>query len=258
MAGETSGNADGDAPRYQRIADELRKAITDGEYQPGHALPSVTQLMRQYGVSRSTVQTALATLRAEGLTENRYGAGTIVRARPTVQRLARARLSRAEREAGRGAFVTDADTAGFTATVDVTVRTEPADADTAAVLDCQVGDEVLVRERVMSADGVPVQLATSRFPRSVTRGTRIEEENTGPGGSYRVLEEHNHRLDHAVESVRSRPATAAEAGRLRLSPGAPVLEVERVAIDGDGMPVEVNRMVMVGERYELVYEIDMD
>jgi len=36
----------------------------------------------------------------------------------------------------------------------------------------------------MSADGHPVQLATSRLPRSLTEGTPIESKNTGPGGTY--------------------------------------------------------------------------
>jgi GntR family transcriptional regulator len=258
VAGETSENPESGALLYKRIADELRTAITSGEYLPGHALPSVTQLMERYGVSRSTVQTALSMLRAEGLTENRYGAGTVVRARPTVIRLARNRLSRAERAAGRGAFMSDAAAGGFTPTTEVTVRTEPADEHTAAALGIAIGDEVLVRDRVMSADGVPIQLATSRLPRTITRGTRIEDEDTGPGGTYGRLEENGHHLDHAVESVRSRPATAEESARLGLPAGAPVFAVDRIAVDTAGRPVEVNRMVMAGERYELVYEIDMD
>src|SRR5688500_11538762 len=161
VAGNTSGHPDNGTLLYRRIADELRGAITSGEYRPGHALPSVTQLMERYGVSRSTIQSALAVLRAEGLTENRHGAGTVVRARPTVQRLSRSRLSRADRAVGQGAFLSDAAAAGFTPTVDVTVTFETADPPTAAALAVAEGAEVVVRSRVMRADGTPVQLATS-------------------------------------------------------------------------------------------------
>lgn len=256
MASDTSGNARPEL-RYRALAAELRAAITRREYRAGQALPSVSSLIKRHGVSRQTVQSALDVLRDEGLIEGRPGAGVFVRERPTVQRLARNRLSRAERDAGRGAMMTDAATGGFTVTVQTDVYFEHADPFTAETLRIAEGDEVVVRDRVMSADSVPVQLATSRLPRAITRGTRIEEADTGPGGTHARLEEAGHRLDRAVETVAARPATADEAGLLRTQPGTPVFEVERVVFTADSTPVEVNRMVMVAERYQLVYEIDM-
>lgn len=250
-----------DQPRRNRarlIADDLRTAIRTGEYQPGHQLPSTSALRQRHRAATATVNSAINLLRDEGLVEGRPGAGVFVRERPTVKRLARNRLSRAERDAGRGAMMTDATSGGFTVTVQANVRFEPADPATAETLQIAEGDEVVVRDRVMSADGVPVQLATSRLPRAITRGSRVEQENTGPGGTHARLEELGHRLDRAVETVAARPATVEEADLLRLQPGAPVVEVERVVFTVDGAPVEVNRMVMTGERYQLVYEIDMN
>lgn len=256
MASDTSGNARPEL-RYRALAAELRTAINRRDYRPGQALPSVSALIKQHGVSRQTVQSALDVLRDEGLIEGRPGAGVFVRERPTVKRLARNRLSRRERDAGRGAMMTDAAEGGFEVNVQVDVRFEPADADTADTLRIAEGDEVVVRDRIMSADGIPVQLATSRLPRAITRGTRIEDEDTGPGGTHKRLEEAAYVLDHGTELVKCRPATVEEAKLLRLQPGAPVLEVVRVVTTTEGLPVEVNRMVLAGERYELVYEIDM-
>ena len=107
----------------------------------------------------------------------------------------------------------------------------------------------------MSADGHPVQLATSRLPRSLTEGTPIEHKNTGPGGTYARLEEAGHQLHHFIERVTSRPATEGEAAALQIDAGSPVLAVTRTAYDTDGTPVETNDMVLAGERYELVYEL---
>lgn len=110
-----------DAPRLprvsepapsRRIAADLRHAIRDGEYRPGHQLPSGSVLMARYGVARQTVQNAIDLLRAEGLVIGRSGAGWFVRERPAVQRLARNRLSRDERVAGRGTATDAADVAG--------------------------------------------------------------------------------------------------------------------------------------------------
>lgn len=214
--------------------------------------------METYGVARQTVGNAIDLLKAEGRVVTRRGSGVFVRERPSVRRLARNRLSRAARKAGRGAFMADAAASGFAVTVEVTIRTEPADARTGDALDLDEGTLVLVRDRVMRADEVPVQLAVSRLPHELAAGTRLEQEDTGPTGSYGVLEDLGYQLDHFVEYVATRPATPAEAELLELSAGAPVLTVTRVAYDATGRPVEVNDMVMVGDRYELVYEVAAD
>lgn len=257
MADDQTPTTGGESPS-RKIAADLRAAIHRGEYRPGHQLPSGTALMDRYKVARQTVQNAFDILHSEGLTIGRAGAGVFVRERPSVRRLARNRLNRAARKAGRGAFMADAAVSGFTPTTVVTVRTEPADARTADALDLDEGTLVVVRDRVMSADGVPVQLAVSRFPAAIAAGTRLEQVDTGPSGAYGVLEEIGHRLDHFVEYVATRVATVDEVELLRLRPGDPVLTVTRVAYGATGSPVEVNDMVLVGERYELMYEITAD
>ena len=256
VGANTSGNTPGRRSRAADIAAELRTAIESGMYRPGMQLPSNSVLRGQHKAANQTVQNALKILRDEGLVEGRTGAGVFVRERPTVKRLSSKRLSRAERQAGRGAMMSDAEQGGFTATSDTDVRFEPADASTAETLRIAEGDEVVVRDRVMHADGVPVQLATSRLPRAITRGTRIEQKDTGEGGSYARLEDAGYTL-RGVEHVTGRPATADESTALRLQPGAPVLEVVRTVYAEDDTPLEVNRMVLAAERYELVYEIDM-
>lgn len=244
--------------RTRRVADELRAAIRSGEYRPGHQLPSTAVLKERYGVSNQTVQNALNVLRDEGLIEGRTGAGVFVRARPTVQRRGLDRLRRASRDIGQGAFMGDAVYSGFTATSQTEVTFEAADERTAAALGIDIGDEVTVRSRVMSADGVPVQLATSRLPRSITAGSRIEQVDTGAGGSYGLLDDLGYRLEHGVEYVSARPASAEEANLLRIQSGTPVFEVTRIAYDTTGRAVEINDMVMNGERYQLVYEVPLD
>src|SRR5215210_4281166 len=109
-------------PRWNEVTADLRSAITEGRYQPGEQLPTQAQLMATYGVARNTLQRAIDTLRTEGLITTRPGLGWFVRERPAVIRLARQRLSRAERTAGRGFFLTDATTGGWTPDVEVSVR----------------------------------------------------------------------------------------------------------------------------------------
>lgn len=241
----------------RRIAADLRKAIRDGEYRPGHQLPSGNVLAKRYEVARQTVQTAVQILRAEGLVIGHQGAGWFVREKPTVQRLASSRLRRSEREAGRGAFATDAVQGGWQLDSQVSIRFEPACERIATELRVEAGVEVLVRDRIMSADGQPVQLATSRLPRSITAATAMEQENTGPGGLYARLEEAGYQLTRFEERVTARPAAAGEADVLRLDVGSPVLLITRIAMSGD-LPVEINDMVLMADRYELVYDLPAD
>jgi GntR family transcriptional regulator len=120
------------------------------------------------------------------------------------------------------------------------------------------GTDRVLRGAVIYAAEQPVQLSISRLPRAITRGTAIERKNTGPGGSYARLEESGHALERFEERVTARAATADEAEALRLNPGSPVLAVTRVAFEADDEPVEINDMVLAGDRYELVYDLPAD
>lgn len=242
----------------RQIAADLREAIRSGEYRPGHQLPSGRVLAERYDVARQTVQSAMGLLRAEGLIVGQQGAGWFVRERPALMRLARSRLDRSEREAGRGASITDAAQGGWAATSDVTVRFERACERIATELRIQPDDRVTVRDRVISADGQPVQLATSRLPRALTRGTAMERKDTGPGGLYARLEEAGHTLGRFEERVTARAVTGDEAQVLGLNAGAPVLAITRTAYDTEDVPVEINDMVLAGDRYELVYDLPAD
>jgi len=61
-----------------RLADRLRQRILDGQWEPGHRLPSEQELATEYGVSRPTVRSAVARLVDSGMLRVRHGAGTFV------------------------------------------------------------------------------------------------------------------------------------------------------------------------------------
>jgi len=210
--------------------------------------------MERYGVAPQTVVNAINALRAEGLVIGLTGSGWYVRERRPVMRLARTRLSRAERAAGRGTFTTDAHLGGWQARVEVDVRVESVGDEVAAALDVEPGGDVLVRDRVMYADGEAVQLATSYFPRDLTQDTAIEQENTGPGGVYARLEERGQALNHFEEHVRLGQASESEAAQLAVPVGASVFRIRRTAHTAE-RTIEINFMTVAGERYELYYQL---
>ncbi|UOM33510.1 FadR/GntR family transcriptional regulator [Acuticoccus sp. I52.16.1] len=71
---------DAKVPRYlaREIEDDLRAAITSGQYRTGDKLPTENALGQKYGVSRTVVREAIAGLRAAGTVVSRRGSGVFV------------------------------------------------------------------------------------------------------------------------------------------------------------------------------------
>jgi GntR family transcriptional regulator len=249
MVDRTSG-----VPAFRQVAADLREKISAGVYAPGAKLPSERDLIESYGVSRPTVREAVNLLRAEGVVNVEHGRGVFVRPPSSIHRLSRSRLSREARERNQGAFLADAAAQGFTPSSSVKVRFERADERSAGYLAVEPGTEITVRDRVMRADGLVAQLAVSRLPRDLTRGTALERVNTGLGGAYARLEESGHRIGSFVEHVGARMPSPDEVTALQLPSGVPVVTVTRVAYGTDGVPLEMNDMTLPANLYELSYE----
>jgi len=67
-----------DRPRWEQIADVIRARIDDGTYPPRSRVPSVQQLVAEYGVAVDTAQKVLTRLRDEGVVYTVRGLGSFV------------------------------------------------------------------------------------------------------------------------------------------------------------------------------------
>jgi DNA-binding GntR family transcriptional regulator len=72
---------DSPVPAYRQVAAVLRGRIESGEYRPAQRLPSINDLVQEYGVARLTANKALRLLVAEGLAELSPGMGFYVTGR---------------------------------------------------------------------------------------------------------------------------------------------------------------------------------
>lgn len=52
---------------YRQLAEILRARVARGDWKPGRAIPSETQLVQEYGLARSTVRRALEVLSTDGV-----------------------------------------------------------------------------------------------------------------------------------------------------------------------------------------------
>lgn len=245
------------ASKRDAVADAIRRAIVAGEYAVGGKLPPEQVLADRYSVSVATVRGALAQLAHEGLIRTEHGSGSYVRDRDEIYRFASQRLATDTRDADHGTDLAEAENAGEPAEVRLRIYIEFADRDTASSLELPVGDEVLVHDRVMLIGGQPTQLAVSRYPRSLTRGTPIEDEDAGPTAVLPTFEDAGHTLAPQLERVSLHRATTSEAMALQVPVGSPCLRIRRTTRSTTGRILEVNSMTLV-DRYVLLYEVPVE
>lgn len=237
--------------RYQQVANQLRDAINRGEHKPGEALPSESQLVERFGLSRVTIRQAVGVLRAEGLVRVEHGRGAFVRPAQPVMSLRRTRL----RTPGARGFMADMQAQNRPYWVRTDIRRGPAPDAVAQRLKIEPGADVLLRDRAIGEEGDPaLQLATSYYPAALVEEIpRLGERDTGRGASA-LIEERGYQL-HRVESVNARMPTPEQARQLELPPGVPVLRLIRVTFDQNARPVETMTS-FVSNLVELVYEAD--
>jgi GntR family transcriptional regulator len=237
--------------RYRQVADALRNAIKRGDYPPGSALPSQPDLARQYNLNQTSINRAIALLRAEGLVRVEHGRGAFVQEIPTVKRTRR--IPR-EDQAG-SSFAEEMRKAGLEPRTELAdLDTVPAPADIAEHLHISGGEPVIRRTRHMFASDRPVQLAISYIPTGIAGGQDIALPDTGPTGLYQRLAARGYRVVRFAEQIEARYPRAEEAAFLGLTEAQHVLEVTRIAYAKDDLPVETVINVFPSQQWRLSYE----
>ena len=239
--------------RWRPIAADLRERLRTGEFAPGDRLPSNAALQARYTVSGQTVQHAMNSLRSEGLVETRPGLGWFARKPPDVVRLPR--RSQPGRRLPQHAWLgCGAEEDGWLRNVVTVLRFDVASTRIAAELRVEPGAEILVRQRTMSEGGEVVALASSYFPRTLTRGTVIEAPDTGPGGVFACLLQLGHDVVRHLERVTAGLAGEEETRRFGRSVPPVVCRVARIT-SGRTSVLGVIHIVVLAERFELCYEL---
>jgi GntR family transcriptional regulator len=215
-----------DRTRHQRIGDELRRRIFDGELAVGDAVPSEARLAAEFGASRGTVRQALAGLRIEGLIGGGRGRPPIVRSTVAAQPFATfLSFTSWTRQIGR--------TPGQR-TIEVARR--GAGVEAADALDLAPGDPVVEVLRLRLLDGRPAMLERATFVEDV--GRLLFDIDPDAGSIYAHLADRGVDLAAARHTFDAVAADATDADILGVAPGAPLLRERRRAVDGTGRPLE--------------------
>jgi DNA-binding GntR family transcriptional regulator len=234
--------ADGDAPKYAQVVTEIKRRVERGTYPPGSLLPSEHQLVAEFGVSRPTVVKSLLALRQDGWIDTQQGKGSFVRGRPALADAERTRPAHGVLD------LAEADLSGEL--VQAGVKLAPP--HVTSLLGLPSDARAFVRQRLLSEDGDPVELATSWLPLEVAAGTDLASADLLDDSLRHHLQARKKiRLDHAVEQITARHPSGEEAALLRIGSDAPVLSVIVTAYDAAAQPIQVSDLVLPGQRHEL-------
>ena len=228
---------------WRQVADGIERGIASGSYAAGERLPGEMEIAETYRVNRHTVRRALATLAERGLVRAERGSGTYVEARKLAYPLrSRTRFSEIVGAGGhepRGQLIDASD--------------QVATRELARELGLKTGAPLVRIEALRLADRAPICVSTTwlsaeRFPDAgrVFAGTR---SMTKLLAHYGIPDFHR-----ASTRITAAIADAADAARLDLALGRPVLVVDSTDVDPDGKPLVTKRSRFAAERVEFVVE----
>ena len=228
---------------WRQVADGIERGIADGRFAAGERLPAEMEIAETYRVNRHTVRRALATLAERGLVRAERGSGTYVE----VQRIAYPLRSRTRFSEIVGAGGREPRGQLIGASEQLATR------ELARKLAVKTGAALIRIEALRLADRTPIcvgstWLAAGRFPDA----GRIYESARS---MTKVLAHYGVRdYRRASTRVTAGIVDAADASRLDLALGRPILVVDSTDVDTDGKPLLTTRARFAAERVEFLVE----
>ncbi|MFT5082468.1 MAG: GntR family transcriptional regulator [Lentisphaeria bacterium] len=231
-------------PLYLQIKEALKKQILSGEYAPYERIPSESELMSTFSVSRITVRQALRDLHSEGLIFTSQGKGTFAskpKAMQDVQQLE--------------GFDEAMKPKGYeTSSRLVSIREVSAGKEVLEKLNISPKERVVEVVRVRYLNREPVSVDRSFFPMKVGRGLFSKDLSQD---IFPILENQLGIILGAADiSLEARPADAEVAQLLEVELGSPVMWVERLTHDQAGNPVDYEYLAFRGDSYKYRFQIE--
>lgn len=216
------------APLYKETRRQLLDALSGGEWKPGEAIPAERRLSERFGISIGTLRRAIDELVAENILIRQQGRGTFV-ATHTRDRLL-FHFFHVVPESGAKAYP-DVQLLSF--------ARGRADRTAAEKLAIAQGAPVLRIRNRLQLGGAPIIVDDITLPADRFAGLTEVQFRDRPSTIYNLYQQ-AFRISVVRTSERLR-ATLADAGLaalLAIAPGAPLLQIRRVAQAYDDAPVE--------------------
>ncbi|MBP0639108.1 GntR family transcriptional regulator [Cupriavidus sp. AcVe19-6a] len=232
-------------PLHTQIRDALRSWILDGTYPPHHRMPSESELGEQFSASRITVRHALGDLQKEGLIFRVHGKGTFV-SKPRAFQNVTSLQGFAEAMSSMGHEILNQVRSS---------KVVPASRAIATQLRLQEGDMVVEIRRVRLLNREPISLELTWVPEAI--GRRLLTADLVTRDIFVILENDcGVKLGHADLSVDAILADEELTRALRIQDSAPVLRIERLTHDAEGMPLDYEFLYFRGDAFQYRLRVD--
>jgi GntR family phosphonate transport system transcriptional regulator len=229
---------------WRQIADRMRLAINNGDFDETGMMPPEVVLAGRFGVNRHTVRSAMAALAEEGIVRPIQGIGTRIERRDRL----RFPISRRTRfTQGLGNQTRDLEGRLLGSAM------ETAPAAVAAALGLSTGALCVRLETVNSADKRPISCGTHYFPADrFSEIAAIFDRTRSITASFRELGVPDYvRRSTEISAIH---AEGDDMRHLKLSPGAIILVATAINTDLDGAPIQFSRTRFAADRVKLTVE----
>jgi GntR family transcriptional regulator len=243
--GEATLKAQSPVPLYTQIKDILRARVLDGSYQPHQQMPSESDMMATFSVSRITVRQALNDLQNEGLIFRIHGKGTFVSKPKAFQELGRLQgFGEAMRQMGYETFSRV-----------VSLKTVPPTPQVQERLQLPKRARVTELQRLRFLNREPISLDVTYLPLAI--GQRLAKHDLAARDVFLILENDlGLALGHADLQIGSTLADEPLARQLKVDAGSPVLFIERTTHTVDGTPIDYEHLYYRGDAFQYKVRVD--
>ncbi len=225
----------------ERAEELLEGYLLERKLKEGERLPPERELSEQWGLSRSTLRTAITSLERDGLLYSREGSGTYA-APPKYTRDLRGLLSMSQAAAAQGLAVR---------TRLLECKRMECSKNLAQRFGRMLGTPVYKIARLRSVGGTPLMLETAFIPVELAPG--LEEKELECRSLFSILEEEYGLLpEQGDEKVGITYATAGEAELMGVREGAPLFWIVSQTYDQKAELIEYCRAVARPDRMRLV------
>ena len=222
------------SPLYQQIKGLILQGLQSSEWKPGEVIPSEIELAARFRVSQGTVRKAIDELAGDHLLVRRQGKGTFVATH--AEHHVQYRFLKLQPDNG------DLNSEGPAQREIVDCKRLRASAEVARALAMRAGDAVLQVRRVLSFSGTPTILEDLWLPGAPFKGLTADRLAEYHGPMYALFEtEFGVRMVRAEEKIRAVLPDPGQCQLLQVTPGTPLMSVERVAYTYNDKPMELRR-----------------
>ncbi len=217
------------APLYREMRARLLRALADGRYSPGEALPAERELAGEFGISIGTLRKAVDELVSEGILIRRQGLGTFV-ASHDRDRLLYYFFHLVAHDAGTKTYPT--------VTLHAFARGRASDEEADKLRVRPEAPVFRLRNR-LSLGGAPVMVDDITVDAARFAGLTRARVRDRPSTLYQLYQQaFGQTVVRTSERLRAVAAPAEIAALLELPARAPALMIRRVALSYHGEPIE--------------------